>query len=76
MLAVPVQFFYEEPMPVPGRRPRRLALRERRQSYVVEFLSSREGMELNKAFVRITDPRVRRSIVELVRSLAGEDVPY
>ena len=42
------------------------------ESYAVEFLASREGLELNKAFARITDPRVRRSIVELVRSFAGE----
>ena len=42
------------------------------ESYAVEFLGSREGLELNKAFARITDPRVRRSIVELVRAFAGE----
>ncbi len=42
------------------------------KSYAVEFLGSREGLELNKAFARITDPRVRRSIVELVRAYAGE----
>ena len=45
---------------------------EQPESYAVEFLASREGLELNKAFARITDPRVRRSIVELVRSFAGE----
>ena len=42
-------------------------------NYVVDFLSSREGIELNKAFVRITDPKVRRSVVDLVRSVAGDD---
>ena len=42
------------------------------ESYAVEFLGSREGLELNKAFARITDPRVRRSIVDLVRAFAGE----
>jgi hypothetical protein len=40
----------------------------------VEFLRSRDGLELNKAFVRITDVRARRAIVELVRSLANDDV--
>jgi len=69
VLAVPVQFFYEE-LPVSGDGARGFA--EQSESYAVEFLSSREGLELNKAFARITDPRVRRSIVELVRSFAGE----
>ena len=69
VLAVPVQFFYEE-LPVSGGRAKGFA--EQPESYAVEFLASREGLELNKAFARITDPRVRRSIVELVRSFAGE----
>ncbi len=67
VLAVPVQFFYEE-LPVSAGDE---GFAEQPESYAVEFLSSREGLELNKAFARITDPRVRRSIVELVRSFAG-----
>lgn len=70
VLSVPVQFFYEE-LSIGtagaagfGERPA--------ESYAAEFLGSREGLELNKAFARITDPRVRRSIVDLVRAFAGE----
>jgi transcriptional regulator with XRE-family HTH domain len=69
VLAVPVQFFYEE-LAVRGadggfaERPA--------ESYAAEFLGSREGLELNKAFARVTDARVRRSIVDLVRAFAGE----
>ena len=44
------------------------------ESYASDFLSSREGLELNKAFARISDPKIRRTIVDLVRSLAGEEV--
>ncbi|MBI1651278.1 helix-turn-helix domain-containing protein [Hyphomicrobium sulfonivorans] len=73
VLGVPVQFFYEElsaggadAVAGFGERPA--------ESYAVEFLGSREGLELNKAFARITDPRVRRSIVDLVRAFAGETV--
>ena len=40
---------------------------------MVEFLSSPEGLQLNKAFSRIPDAKVRRRIVELVRSLAGDE---
>lgn len=43
------------------------------ETYAADFLSSREGLELNKAFARISDPKVRRTIVDLVRSLAGDD---
>lgn len=73
VLAVPVQFFYEE-LAVPGAE-RGAGFADRpAESYAVEFLGSREGLELNKAFARITDPRVRRSIVDLVRAFAGEVV--
>jgi hypothetical protein len=40
---------------------------------IVEFLRSRDGLELNKAFVRISDVKARRAIVDLVRSLANDD---
>jgi len=69
VLGVPVQFFYEE-LAVAGSNA---GFAERpAESYAVEFLGSREGLELNKAFARITDPKVRRSIVDLVRAFAGE----
>ena len=38
--------------------------------YLVEFLNSREGIELNRAFLKIDDARARRAVLELVRSLA------
>jgi transcriptional regulator with XRE-family HTH domain len=36
----------------------------------VTFLSSSEGLQLNRAFIRIRDSKVRRRIVDLVVSLA------
>jgi transcriptional regulator with XRE-family HTH domain len=74
VLGVPVQFFYDD-VPTSGAdSAASTGFADRpAESYVVEFLSGREGLELNKAFVRISDPRVRRSIVELVRALAGEE---
>jgi transcriptional regulator with XRE-family HTH domain len=42
-------------------------------NYVVNFLSSSEGLQLNRAFVKIKDPKVRRKIVEMVRALADSD---
>lgn len=41
-------------------------------NYVVDFLSSSEGLQLNRAFVKIADPKVRRRLVDLVKSLAAD----
>ena len=75
ILGVPVQFFYEEaPTATSGRAAAAPGFAERpTESFVIDFLGSREGLELNKAFMRISDARTRRAIVELVRALAGEE---
>ena len=74
VLGVPVQFFYDEaPAGTHGADAMIGFAEQPGESYVVEFLGSRDGLELNKAFARIKDQRVRRSIVDLVRSLAGEE---
>jgi transcriptional regulator with XRE-family HTH domain len=74
VLGVPVQFFYEE---APSGDPSHLlpqGFAERpAENTIVEFLKSRDGLELNKAFVRISDAKARRAIVDLVRSLANDD---
>ncbi|WP_246317253.1 helix-turn-helix domain-containing protein [Hyphomicrobium methylovorum] len=76
VLGVPVQFFYDE-APSGAQKtagvPAAGFAEQPDESYVVDFLGTREGLELNKAFARIADPKVRRSIVELVRSLAGDE---
>jgi transcriptional regulator with XRE-family HTH domain len=71
VLGVPVQFFYDELGH--NDHPAMTGFSERTETYVVDFLGSREGLELNKAFVRITDAKVRRSVIDLVRSLADPD---
>ncbi len=74
VLSVPVQFFYEEAPARAGDQHAITGMAERpAESYAAEFLGSRDGLELNKAFARISDPKVRRSIVDLVRSISGED---
>lgn len=73
VLDVSVQYFYDQ---APGGNAAGASAagfaESSGESYVADVLSSRDGLELNKAFARIDDARVRRSIVELVRSLAGE----
>jgi len=72
VLSVPVQYFYEE-LPAGVADASATGFAERpSENYAAEFLGSREGLELNKAFARIRDMRVRRSIVELIRALASE----
>jgi transcriptional regulator with XRE-family HTH domain len=74
VLGVPVQFFYEE-APV-GEQSQLVAdgfAEKQAENSIVEFLRSRDGLELNKAFVRISDAKARRAIVDLVRSLANDD---
>ncbi|WP_430514411.1 helix-turn-helix domain-containing protein [Pannonibacter phragmitetus] len=71
VLKVPVAFFFED---APGSPDDFEGFGESQPtSYVVDFLSSSEGLSLNKAFVRIEDPKVRRKIVDLVRALAGDE---
>lgn len=71
ILKVPVSFLFED---APGGSLDAPGFSESQPtSYVVDFLSSAEGLALNKAFVNIEDPRVRKRIVDLVRALAGED---
>ena len=73
VLGVPVAFFFED---APGDAPAGAEMAESNSSaYVVDFLSSAEGLQLNRSFARISDAKVRRKIVELVRTLADEPEP-
>ncbi|QND40083.1 helix-turn-helix transcriptional regulator [Rhizobium leguminosarum bv. viciae] len=70
ILNVPVSFFFED---APGEHSAGGGGMEASSSnYVVDFLSSSEGLQLNRAFVKISDPKVRRKVVELVKAPAAE----
>src|SRR3954465_7605567 len=71
ILNVPVSFFFED---APGDHTSSAGgMAEASSSnYVVDFLSSSEGLQLNRAFVKISDGKVRRKGVELVKALAAE----
>jgi transcriptional regulator with XRE-family HTH domain len=73
VLSVPVSFFFEDAPGAPtGGAGHELAERQPAH-FVVDFLSSSEGIQLNKAFIRVKDAKVRRKIIDLVRAVAGED---
>jgi transcriptional regulator with XRE-family HTH domain len=74
VLGVPVQFFYDDaPVGAQGAGTEQPGFADQPDGrFVVDFLTTRDGLELNKAFARIDDAHVRRSIVDLVRALAGD----
>lgn len=71
ILSVPVSFFFED---APGHSATKGGLAEDSQTnFVVDFINSAEGLQLNRAFVKISDPKVRRKIVDLVKTLADDE---
>jgi len=44
-------------------------------AYVSDFLATSEGLALTRAFTKITDAKLRRSIVDLVEQIAGTQNP-
>jgi transcriptional regulator with XRE-family HTH domain len=47
-------------------------------AYVADFVGSREGLQLVKAFLRVEDPKLRRRILDLVEAMVpaeGEPAP-
>lgn len=72
ILGVPVAFFFEDAPSDDGNQPGGLA-EGSSTGYVVDFLSSSEGLQLSRAFARISDPKVRRKLIELAKTLADEE---
>jgi len=44
-------------------------------TYVSDFLATSEGLALTRAFTRIPDAKLRRSIVDLVEQIAAREAP-
>ena len=42
---------------------------------VMEFVSSGEGLQLSLAFMKIKDPKVRKRVLDLVKSLSDGEEP-
>lgn len=68
VLGVPVSFFFED-VPADAASPNGFG-ESASSDYVVDFLSTSEGVALTRAFMRVRDARVRRRIVDLVSSIA------
>jgi transcriptional regulator with XRE-family HTH domain len=73
ILQVPVSFLFEGG---PSGTPTTGGFSEGSSpSYVSDFLATSEGLALTRAFTRITDAKLRRSIVELVEQIAAREAP-
>lgn len=71
LLNVPIAFFFEGAPGHDGAAATGLA-EENSGTYVVDFLNTSEGLQLNRSFIKIADARVRRRVVDLVKALAAE----
>ena len=70
ILGVPIDYFYESvSSQLSGARG---VAEYGNPGPVMEFVSSGEGLQLSLAFMRIKDARVRKRVLDLVRSLAEE----
>jgi transcriptional regulator with XRE-family HTH domain len=69
ILGVPISFFYEgmDGVQVPAENG------SEKPAAVMDFLSSNEGIQLSTAYMGIKDVKVRRKILDLVRSISDDD---
>jgi transcriptional regulator with XRE-family HTH domain len=73
ILDVPVQFFFEDIAAEHQMSPRGSGFSETDPApLVMDFVSSAEGLQLNRSYTRISDPTVRKKLLELVKSLSHE----
>lgn len=69
ILDVPITYFFEGlPQKLPERRP----LSEIPETETKDQMTSRETLELVRAYYKIEDPVIRKRIVELARSLSRD----
>ncbi len=71
-LQVPPSFFFDG-LPS-GEVPQEAGFGEEASAkFVTDFVATAEGLQLNKAFTQIANPKVRRRIIDLVITLAAND---
>ena len=67
---MPVGFFFEEAPGIEGQSATPGMAEPKSEAFILEFLNTREGLELNRSFAKIADAKVRKSVVDLVRALS------
>jgi transcriptional regulator with XRE-family HTH domain len=72
-LNVPPSFFFQDAPDSQASAPAAGGFSDIASSqYVVDFLSTTEGLQLNRAFARINEPKTRKRIIELVATIADQ----
>lgn len=74
ILDVPVQFFFDG-APDEGRSFEQASegfSEDKSGSFLMEFVGTSEGLELNRAFQKISNASIRRNLLDLVRTLADD----
>ena len=69
ILGVPIAYFYESVSAQLAGTP---GFTETDSPPVLEFVSSGEGLQLSLAYMRIKDPKVRKRVLDLVKSLSED----
>jgi len=69
LLNIPVAFFFED-APFDSKSENKGLAETTSNDYVTDFLSSAEGLKLNRAFIQIKDPKIREKVLELVQAMA------
>jgi len=72
IFSVPVQFFFDELAIADGGEQAGGFSENTSETNYTEFLNTREGIELNRAFQQIKDPKIRKNVVEIVRAMADK----
>ena len=73
ILDVPVSFFFDDMASETAAQAKGMA-EAAAQPFEVDQLSKRETLELVRAYYRITDPKVRKRLFELVKSVSQSAV--
>jgi transcriptional regulator with XRE-family HTH domain len=72
ILNVPVSDFFENAPQQDGESA--LGMQEAQAAtYTADFLNSSDGIQLARTFVKISDPKVRRRLLDLIKALADDD---
>ena len=70
ILNVPVSFFFEDGPDASSQRKAKGS--DPSVTYVSEFTSSKDGLALIQAFMKVKDAKLRRSIANLVEQIADK----
>lgn len=73
ILGVPIQFFFDDYDADTGRSYGFAEAGPDDGAAMMELLNSPEGVQLCKHFASITDPKIRKRVLELVKSLSDGD---